>query len=201
MKLKEVLKDLGDKFDRRLNFIYIKRNALLSSILGIIICLIIFLFSDIITYIILYIIYFSFVIIISELLEIRYKPIYVWVEIDPDSDSEFVEGFLEISGGSMNGFRSAYIDASLCSICKSKLHNPFPKDFPDEYKICCECDITASFVYQMLRTPKECKEHLKMLKKFGYVEEFKDTKKSIYRYNKYKEKFDNLFIIKKSEMN
>lgn len=235
MKLKEVLKDLGNKFDCRIRFIYIKKSESLVSILGIIISLIIFLFSDIIIYIIFYITYFIFMIIIINLLKIRYKPIYMWVEIDPDEVSEFVEGFFELSGESMNGFRFSEVDAagytletpnyhlmnryfpedqygemlhgiltidSLCSICESKLHNSFPKDFPDKYRICCLCLNTAIYIYQKKDKKKEKREkrEINTLEDFIMMEMGIISRKNIgleNRYNKHKEKFDNLFIIKK----
>jgi len=72
-----------------------------------------------------------------------------------------------------------------CQICGGKLEDTFPKDFPKEFKICCGCLKVAEIIYL-----KDCnKEDSIMKRRLAYK-----------HYKYYKNKFDNLFRIRKEKL-
>jgi len=79
-----------------------------------------------------------------------------------------------------------YPDLScMCSVCGSLLHNPFkyPRDFPNEYKICCYCGATADYIYD---------DNSIIIPSYSYPSNILQE-----HYNENKEKFDNIFIYQK----
>lgn len=74
-----------------------------------------------------------------------------------------------------------FIYRDRCQICGENLENTFPKDFPKEFRVCCRCLRVAKYVY-LDRYMED--ERMKRRWLIGF-------------YECYKNKFDNLFKIKK----
>jgi len=76
------------------------------------------------------------------------------------------------------------LNINKCSVCVRFLdsYDRFPKDFPDQFKICCNCKHVAEYIYNL--------DH--PINSYVFPEGSFDK-----YYEKYQEKFDNLFVIKK----
>jgi len=202
MKLKDILKYLKYKIEYKVNLISLQKNNEISFIFGYIISIIILLFLDLIIALILSGIFIIFMIIISNLLKIRYD--YIWVEIDPDVDSVFEESFepgirignqtFTLVGYSEDDIKKLISSRGQCQICGSILHNRFPDNFPNEYKICCLCLDVANCIYSKVDKTKT-KMELNAL--IGFITG-RDMGLMHY-YNIFKKGFDDLFVVKKGE--
>lgn len=93
-----------------------------------------------------------------------------------------------------------------CQICSKIIFlSKFPKDFPEKYRICCDCLDTAQFIYsklninsqefkEMLAKVETVREQFKLSLKYSTPAKREDRK---IHYEKYKERFDELFLVKK----
>lgn len=72
-----------------------------------------------------------------------------------------------------------------CPICGGKLGDTFPKDFPKGFRVCCLCLGVAKYIYSEHRNTEE-----ERIKRIWFST----------HYESYKDKFDNLFKIKKEKL-
>lgn len=78
-----------------------------------------------------------------------------------------------------------FIRQNRCQICGRGLENTFPKDFPREFKVCCGCLKVAEYIYSDDRHT----EDMIMRRRLAYN-----------HYKRYKDKFDNIFKIRKEKL-
>lgn len=77
-----------------------------------------------------------------------------------------------------------------CAICKAKLHNSavFPKDFPDEWRFCCNCsglaNILASYGYtelvQIFAKNSSLSKNKTVVKRIKKIDELTNVNKCVF---------------------
>ena len=68
-----------------------------------------------------------------------------------------------------------------CSICRKGLHSNFPRDFPDEWKLCCDCyDLAGVIVaYSLERVVEFFAEDRLGIDKYSFIRRAKKIGKLV----------------------